>query len=149
MTTMRHGDICGLLPDEHIIEAGICKRVEKPINQRNNEERPVYLRLTFSRHPGLRQIINRAREFPLKNYLCPFAISYTPKKRQSRAKEDEHWYQLSNQFREMNDRAGVRSDPPNKVHPTVHEIRPLPSHLLDKSGHGHEDIAKICGHTDV
>ncbi|MCO1335978.1 tyrosine-type recombinase/integrase [Microbulbifer sp. OS29] len=153
LTTMRRGDICSLLLDKHVTEAGICKGVEKSINQRG-EERAVYLRFTYSKHPGLRQIINRARQLSIKNYRCPFAISYTPKKRQPRAKANEHWCRLmparlSNQFKEARDMAGIRIDLPSQARPTFHEIRALASHLLQKSGHSSEEIAQICAHTDA
>ena len=153
LTTMRRGDVCSLRLDEHVTEAGIDKGVDKSINQRG-EERATYLRWSYSQHPGLRQVINRARELSLLNYRCPFAVSYQPKKRQPRAKQEEHWCRLmparlSNQFKEVRDAAGVRQDLPSDARPTFHEVRALASHLLKKSGHSPEQIAEICAHTDA
>ncbi|MDP5208878.1 tyrosine-type recombinase/integrase [Microbulbifer sp. 2205BS26-8] len=153
LTTMRRGDVCSLRLDMHVTEVGIDKGVEKSISQRG-EERATYLRWSYSKHPGLRRVINRAHHLSLNNYRCPFAVSYPPKRRQPRAKQDEHWCRLmpsriSNQFKEARDAAGVREDLPSNAKPTFHEIRALASHLLKKSGHSPESIAEICAHTDA
>ncbi|MEW5251224.1 tyrosine-type recombinase/integrase [Microbulbifer discodermiae] len=153
LTTMRRGDVCSLRLDAHVSDEGIDKGVEKSINQRG-EERATYLRWSYDKHPELRPVMDRARELSLRNYGCPFAVSYQPKRRQPRANQHEHWCRLmpsrvSNQFREAREAAGVCSDLPSNARPTFHEVRALASHLLKKSGHSPEAIAEICAHTDA
>ena len=140
-TFMRETDILTLKLSDDLEDDLLKKVIGKSIAQ-VGEAKAARLQWSIKDYDLLRNLINRARLLSIKNYACPFVISYTPKqKRMGTTKE--HVCQVTPRkliamFEKARDLAGYAG---MENPPTFHTVRSL-ANSIAKDAECHPDQIK-------
>jgi integrase len=152
VTTLRREDVVQLQFDSHVTAQSLKKTVNKSEAQRGSIA-AAHLEFSFTDHPLLAQLINRGRELSLKNFRCPYLVSFTPKQRRT-GKTKSHVAQvtgdrLGKMFEEVREATKLYKDIGSEnTPPTFHEVRALSSFMLKNAGHDVKAVQVVMAHTD-
>ena len=164
-TSMRVGDICGLMFDEHVSETAVTKLISKSLSQRGKKYAST-VEFDFKTFPKLKDVIRRAQlnrasvlrldpSLPLYEKSPAISVIYHRYNKPYMSKGHTHYSQVNTDYitrtmKQVVKAVGLWDDlPDGQTPPTFHEIRSLAAQEMRSSGVPVEAIQQIMAHTDI